>query len=140
MSAYGDHGEQKAHQHILKTGASVPQPTNLWLALFEAPPSETNDSTGELSGGGYVRQQVSSASPKFVQSAGNASQAENDADIVFPVATGQWASGLPIDGWAIYDASTAGNKWFKGTFAVGKIIEINDQLKIGAGDLTISFD
>lgn len=84
--------------------------------------------------GGYARQNVTT---KFSQSGGNASQAENNATITFAVATASWGT---IFGWAIYDAATAGNKLFKGSWATAKTIDINDQFQVGAGDLTIAFD
>ena len=137
MSAYGDYLEQKNHQNWLKTGASVPQPTGLHLALFNVSgfPDEGNNTTNEKAfSGGYARQNVTTL---FSQSGGNASQAENNAAITFAVATASWGT---IYGWAIYDASTGGNKRFKGSWATAKMIETNDQFQVGAGDLTIAFD
>lgn len=137
MSAFGDYLEQLNHQHWLKTGASVAQPTSLYLALFNVSgfPDEGNNTTNEKAfTGGYARQNVTT---KFSQSGGNASQAENNATITFPLATASWGT---IFGWAIYDAATAGNKLFKGSWAAAKTIDTNDQFQVGAGDLTIAFD
>ena len=137
MSAFGDYLEQLIHQHWLRTGSSVAQPTALHLALFNvsAFPDEGNNTTNEKTfSGGYARQNVTS---KFSQSGGNASQAENNAAITFALATASWGT---IYGWAIYDAATAGNKLFKGSWAAAKTIDTNDQFQVAAGDLTIAFD
>lgn len=61
MSAFGDYLEQLIHQHWLRTGASVAQPTNLYLALFNvsAFPDEGNNTTNEKAfTGGHARQNV----------------------------------------------------------------------------------
>ena len=62
-------------------------PTETFLALFSADPTETGSVTNELSGGGYGRVSLSGAF-----SAATIGAVSNTAIITFPTATADWTA------------------------------------------------
>jgi hypothetical protein len=102
-------------------------PSQVYVALFTSDPTDAGTGT-EVSGGGYARQPVTFNAPSN-------GQVTNAADILFPVATASWGTVTHI---GIYDAQTGGNLLFHGALTTSKTISANDQLKIAAGDLSIS--
>ncbi len=136
MSAFSVALEQRLHRHLLRTGVALAQPTNLYLALFDTSgdPDVVVIPANEVSEATYAREDVTT---KFSETGGNPSQAQNNADVTFPVAGGAWGT---IFQWGILDALTGGSLLFNGTWAAAKTIETNDQFQLGIGDLTIAFD
>jgi hypothetical protein len=102
-------------------------PSQVYVALFTSDPTDAGTGT-EVSGGGYARQSVTFNAPSN-------GQVTNAVDILFPVATASWGTVTHI---GIYDAQTGGNLLFHGALTTSKTISANDQLKIAAGDLSIS--
>lgn len=120
--------ENKLLDHTLRNVSYTP-PTAVYLALFTSDPGE--DKTGlEVSGGSYARKSVS------FNAASNGS-VTNNADVLFDIATANWGN---ISHVAVFDALTAGNMLYYGTLTTAKTINSSDQLKIVAGDLSISLD
>ncbi len=77
------------------TDESATRPTEWWVALFTAAPSDSGGGT-EYSGSGYARQAVTFDGTTKV----------NDADVTFTASGGAFAVGVA---YGIYDASTSGN-------------------------------
>jgi hypothetical protein len=102
-------------------------PSQVYVALFTSDPTDAGTGT-EVSGGGYARQPVTFNAPSN-------GQVTNAADILFPIATASWGTVTHV---GIYDAVTGGNLLFHGALTTSKTISANDQLKIAAGDLSIS--
>ena len=126
MSAKTDFLENELIDHVLRNSAYTP-PATVYLALFTT--ATADDGTGtEVSGGSYARQAVT-----FSAASGGATA--NSAEILFPVATGNWGT---ITHGAIYDALTAGNMLYHGALAASKTINTGEQLRIPAGDLDLS--
>jgi hypothetical protein len=104
-------------------------PVEVYVALFTNDPTDAGTGS-EVSGGGYTRQLVTFNAPSN-------GQVTNATDILFPVATASWGTVTHI---GIYDAPTGGNLLFHGALTANKTISANDQLKIAAGDISISLD
>lgn len=120
--------ENKLLEHTLRNVSYTP-PTAVYLALFTSDPGE--DKTGiEVSGGAYARKAIT-----FNAAANGA--VTNSTDVLFDIATANWGN---ISHVAIFDALTAGNMLYYGTLTTAKTINSSDQLKIVAGDLSISLD
>lgn len=120
--------ENKLLEHTLRNISYTP-PTTVYLALFTSDPGE--DKTGtEVSGGAYARKAIT-----FNAAASGA--VTNSADILFDIATANWGT---VSHVAVFDALTAGNMLYYGTLTTAKTINSSDQLKIVAGDLSISLD
>lgn len=121
--------ELKLLDHALGT-ASYTKPTNVYVGLFTADPTETGSTASEVSGNAYQRQQATF-------SAATGGSATTSATITFPTATGNWGT---ISYVAIFDAQTGGSMLFYGPVVTAKPIETDDTFQITAGNLTVSLD
>ena len=127
MSAMSDYLENKLLDHILGTTAYT-APSAVYLDLSIASMGENAGGT-ELSGNGYTRVSVA-----FDAASGGTT--DNTAVVDFPACTGSnWGA---VAYWSIWDASTGGNMLLHGAFTSAKTIEVNDVLRVAAGDLDIT--
>ncbi|MCG6183330.1 phage tail fiber protein [Anoxybacillus sp. LAT_26] len=126
MSAISDYLENALINAVLR---NVPytSPTAVYLALFTSDPTDANTGT-EVTGGAYQRQQITFGAPTN-------GMVSNSNEILFPVATANWGTITHI---GIFDAATGGNLLFYGAVTTSKTISTNDQLKINAGDISIT--
>lgn len=138
---FADQLEADIINHFLKVTAAVAQPTNLYLLLFTADPTEAGSTSNEVGSSlGYSRQTIAFASPT---TNGTAKRTSNNAQITFGPATGSWGT---VTHFAIVDAAAATpgsavTKWlFTGPLAASKTIGTGDSLQIAAGNLTIDID
>lgn len=128
MSALSNYLENKLLNHVLK-GTTYTPPSALYVALFTTDP--TDASTGsEVSGGSYARKTVT-----FGTAVNGV--ISNNIDITFDVATVNWGTITHI---GIYDAVSGGNLLFHGALTASKSINVDDQLKISSGSLTVNLD
>jgi hypothetical protein len=129
MSNLSDYAEKLLLDWLLTNGAAT-RPTAWFVALHTAAPGETG--TGEMgTTSGYVRRTVT-----FGAAVSGTGTTDNTADITFgPATTSNWGV---VSGVSVWDATTAGNCLFQGTFATARTININDQLTIAAGALDLS--
>ena len=81
-----------------------------------------------LFGNGYARQLVAF-------DAAVSGTADNTGAIEFSAATASWGT---VSHFGLFDASTGGNLLIHGVFAVPKLIDSGDILKIAAGKLDIT--
>ena len=114
--------------HILRNTAYT-DPTDVYLALFTSNPDEDGSGT-EVSGGSYVRKQLTAA---FDAPASGATA--NTALIEFVQATATW--GL-VSHVALFDQSSGGNLLFYGQLSASQQVDDGDTFSIAAGDLDIS--
>lgn len=126
MSAISNYLENKLIDATLR-GVTYTSPTTVYLALFVADPGETGSGT-EVTGGGYVRKAITFSAPVDGVSA-------NSNEVLYPVATANWGTVTHI---GIFDALTAGNELYYGILTNSKSIQTNDQLKVNAGDITVT--
>lgn len=114
-------------------GQPFTPPAAVYVALYLNDPTDLDVGT-EVSGGNYLRQQVTFSAPQQVD--GKATIV-NAADVEFPVATADW--GL-ITHVGIRDAETGGNLLYYGPLENPREILQNDRLKWLAGDLVLTLD
>lgn len=130
MSQMSDYLEQKLLEHVFKN-TPYTQPSTVYLALFT---SATDDAAGgtEVSGNGYGRQPIT-----FGAAANPAGTIQNSLLIAFPTATPSlWGT---VTHFAIYDASSAGNRLVWGALSASKTINAGDRIEFAIGDITITF-
>ena len=82
---------------------------------------QANTAQVEPSGGSYARVAVTASLANWsgtqsagstAASSGTSGQSSNNGAITYPAPTADWCSGLErVWGWALYDASSAGNCW-----------------------------
>lgn len=127
MSAISDYLENKLLDHVLK-GTSWAQPTNIYLALHSADPTDVG-TTGEISGGSYARQLISSS----FAAAASGSKASN-ADISFTNMPACTVSHVSI--WDTVSGGTSANVLWQGSLSANKTVNGGDTFKILSGNLT----
>ena len=93
--------------YLFRFGTTPTRPSALWLALGKSITDAAGGVGTEIVGGGYARVDATSA---FGTAPVNG-VASNDVSLTFAVPTADWATaGTPITHFALYDASTLGNK------------------------------
>lgn len=112
----------------MMTGNAATRPTAWYVSLHTSAPTDAAPSTGELSGNGYARQSLASTVV--------ADTADNDADLTFgPNISVAWGT---ITHAAVWDAVSGGNCLWHGALAAAKAIDVGDEFKISAGNLTLT--
>lgn len=127
MSAATDYMENALLDHALK-GTAYSQPTNIYVSLHSAAPSDGTPSNGEITGGSYARVVCTSS----WAAAASGSKATN-ADLTWtnmPATT--------VTHVAIWDSSTGGNGLFHGSLSASKAVNSGDTFKILSGNLTVT--
>lgn len=108
-------------------GVAYTAPSTVYVALYTGDPTEAG--TGpQVTGGAYVRRAITFGAPTD-------GAASNSAEVLFPVATANWGTVTHI---GIFDALTNGNMLYYGALTNPKAIQTDDQLKVNAGDITIT--
>lgn len=128
MAAMSDYLENAIINATLR-GMAYTSPTTVYLALYTTDPTDAKTGT-EVTGGGYARQTIAFNAPSN-------GTAVSSADVLFPVATASWGTVTHI---GIMDAPTGGNLLYHGPLTNTKTIAKDDQLKIAAGDVSITLD
>ena len=114
--------------HVFENGAFT-VPTNIYIALSTADPTEDGSGVAEPSGNGYARK---------VHNTWNAAAARkvtNNGVITFAAATGAWGT---ITHYAIYDAITGGNFLGYGSLSVSKGIVDGNTASIADVEIEVS--
>lgn len=126
MAAMSDYLENAIINATLR-GQAYTAPTNVYLALYTSNPTDAGTGT-EVSGGDYARQEITFTAPTNGAS-------PSASDVLFPIASASWGSVTHI---GIFDAATAGNLLYHGALTNSKTIAAADQLKVAAGDITVT--
>lgn len=121
-------------------GPDYTRPATVYIALFTTDPGEGTGGT-EVTGSGYARAAVTNNSTNFPAATGSTTATKSNATaITFPTATGDWASAANIGFWAMFDASSGGNRMYKGALAVAKPVLNGDTPSIAIGAMTLTED
>jgi len=133
MSQMSDYLED-AIRNWFKGTAFPTAPTNTYVALFTAAPSDSGGGT-EVSGNAYARQAVAAAG--WTSGAAGSGQIQNTAAITFPAATpATWGT---VTHFGIFDASTAGNLLMWAALGASKTVGVGDVVQFAAGALSLTF-
>lgn len=113
---------------ILVPGKEVVRPTALYMALHTGAPGAAGDANELSVGNGYGR--------KLVTFADTAVPYVSEADALYgPCTTAAWGN---CTHGSLWDAETGGNAWYQGPLTTARYIDVDDQLRIPAGDVQIS--
>ncbi|WP_339292736.1 hypothetical protein MKY48_08710 [Paenibacillus sp. FSL W8-0187] len=118
------------------------RPAKVYIALYTSNPTAA-DTGQEVSGGGYIRQEVTFGAPTsenyqiFHPTTGQQVTVQkrtikNSADIVMPTATADWGQ---ITHMGVRDAATGGNLLYFGALETPRSILLNDIFKILTGQI-----
>lgn len=148
MAAMSNTLENRLIDHLFRS-ISFAAPTALYVGLLTATPADDNGTFTEVSTSstGYARVSVAPGSSNWANtqnsgtgaSSGTTGTTSNIGVITFgnPIGAG-WGS---ITGFAIYDASTAGNMLWWGTLTQAKTVNAGDAApSFQAGALSIQID
>jgi hypothetical protein len=114
-------------------GSAYTQPTNIFVALSTADPTDSGGSIAEPAGGSYARKSTAGAD----WDAAVSGALDNANAITFVEATASWGT---ITHFALYDALSAGNMLAHGALTASKLIDNGDTASFAAGDLDVSLD
>lgn len=130
MAALSDHAENLLLNFLMTTGTAT-RPTNWYLALYSAAPSDSGGGT-EISGSGYSRQSVS-----WDAASGTGGTTSNSGNVTFTASGGNFGNVTHI---GIFDASSGGNLLWHGAMAAAKQVNSGDSIQFATGsiDLTIA--
>lgn len=144
MAAMSDYLENRIVDHVFRA-RSFTAPTQLWVALFTAAPSDSGGGT-EVSGGAYARATpgvnsdtawaATQGGTPAAASSGTGGLTSNPGTLTFPAPTANWGV---ITHMAIFDAVTGGNMLFHGALGTAKTVNNGDPAPtITAAGLTIT--
>ena len=128
MAALSDHAEKLLLDFLMTTGTAT-RPTNWYVALYTAAPSDAGGGT-EVSGAGYARQSVA-----FDAAATPGGTTSNSADVSFTAAGGDYGT---VTHLGIFDASSAGNLLWHGALTASKAVEDADTITFTAGNIDLT--
>lgn len=130
MAALSDYSEKLILDYLMTTGSAT-RPTNWYVALYTAAPSDSGGGT-ELSGSGYGREAVT-----FAAATSGAGTTSNSGAVVFTADGGDWGS---VTHMGIHDATSSGNLLWHGALAAAKTVLDGDSLEFAVGniDLTVA--
>lgn len=132
MGSFANFWEDEILDHLFMKG-SYTMPTNLWIGLSTADPTDDASGLAEPSGNNYSR--VQTDGDDWDASSGGATA--NATDVTFPEASGSWGT---LTHFAIFDAASEGNMVAHGSLSVSKEIGSGDTAKFAAGELDVTLD
>jgi hypothetical protein len=132
MGSFSDFWELEILDHCFMKGSYTP-PTNIFIALSTADPTDSGGSIAEPSGGSYARKSTAGAD----WNAAASGALDNANTITFVEATGSWGT---ITHFALFDALTSGNMLAHGALSASKPITSGDTAFFEVGDLDVSLD
>ena len=112
-----------------ETAVLAPLTAVAYVSLHTADPGNAGGS--EISGGAYARQ----GPVTFANAGNNPTVASNSAIVTFPAATAPWGS---IGFFGVWTALTGGTYQGSGAIATPKTVNTGDNVRFGAGALTIT--
>lgn len=132
MANASNYLENAVLNYFLRNQA-VPQPTQLFLALYINDPTDDDVGT-EIAGGAYNRKQITFGAPLQV---GTKAVISNNAKVEYEIATSDWGK---VSHWGIRDAATGGNLLVRGNFSRADNIFTGNRFSIEVGNLQITID
>lgn len=126
MSKMSDYLEAALLNAVFRN-TSYTSPTNVYLALYTAAPSDSGGGT-ECTGGSYARQAITFGAP----SSGVITNSSGMSFTAMPAAT--------VVAFGIFDAVSSGNLLMWNTLTTSVTVISGITLQVAAGDLTVTFD
>ena len=124
--------EHAALNHFFR-GVSTTAPAQVFVALYTSNPTDDNTGT-EVTGGAYVRRQVTFSAPTQVDGRG---QIQNSAEIRYPIASANWGT---VTHFGIFTAATGGNLLAHGAVPTSRPIIAGDEAVFRPNTLIVTLD
>jgi hypothetical protein len=145
MSAMSNYLENKIIDHVFR-GVSFSMPTNLYVALYTAAPSDAVGGT-EVAGSNYARAGLAPSIANWAAtngatlttnpSSGTGATTSNNVAIPFNVPSGSWGT---VTHFAVFDSLSGGNMLFWGALSASKLIQSGDTVSIPISQLQVQLD
>lgn len=128
---------QTARLNQALRGIVLIPPTNTYLALFTADPTDAANLSAELTDAGYARLALGTATGWGAPAAGGSGgmQSANLNQLTFGAIQ---TAAITIAYFAIMDAASGGNMLYHGPLAQAKAMQVGDVLQIQAGQIVIT--
>ena len=128
MAAFSNYMEDAITAWI--NGTTFPSaPTNTYVQLYSQDPTDAGSATGAL----YTRETY--AASGWTRGTGGAGTLSNTNAIIMQESAGSSAT---ASHFAVFDAVTDGNLLFYGALSASKSIEVGDEVKFNALQLTLT--
>ena len=135
MAAFSDYLEAAILNSVFRATAFPAEPTNVYIALFTAAPSDSGGGT-EVSGNAYARKTISTAGGTAFSAPGVGGETHNVAEQAFAAASGgNWGT---VTHFGIFDAVSGGNLLFHGALTASKVVNDGDVFRFVASALSIT--
>lgn len=131
MSGASDYLEVELLDHILRQ-AGYTSPTNVYIALFTADPTDANVTANEVSDSGYARQSVTG---DFDAPHATGGYSANGSAITFPAVVD---AQIIVTHVGFYDQLTGGNLLLSQALSASKTLAVADVLSFGIGALKVT--
>jgi len=128
MAALSDYAEKLLLDFLMTTGTAT-RPTNWYVALYTAAPSDSGGGT-EVSAGGYARQSVS-----FNAASSPGGTTSNSNEVSFTASGGDYGT---VTHMGIFDASSSGNLLWHGALTASKTVADGDTLTFAVGNIDLT--
>ncbi len=128
MAALSDYAEKLVLDYLMTSGTAT-RPTDWYVALYTAAPSDSGGGT-EVSGSGYAREAAT-----FAAASTPGGTTSNTNTIAFTAVGGSWGTITHI---GIFDAVTGGNLLWHGGLAASKTVGDGDTIEFAIGNLNLT--
>jgi len=128
MGTISDYMEIKWLDHVFENGAFT-VPTNIYVSLSTADPTDSGGSIAEPSGNNYERKVMNT------WNTASARAITNNGVITFNTASGAWGN---LTHYAIFDAITGGNMLAHGSLSVAKDVVDGNTPSIADAEIEVS--
>ena len=139
MSKFSDYLEEKIIETTLR-GAAMPAPSNIYIALFTADPTDAGSVGNEVQVSAwpaYARQDAAQGGAIATGWTAPSNGVSSNAKVItFPANNG--VASVAITHLAIFDAAVGGNMLYHAPLVAAKTLQVGDVLSFGIGALTVT--
>jgi hypothetical protein len=128
MAALSDYAEKLLLDFLMTTGSAT-RPTNWYVALYTAAPSDSGGGT-EVSAGAYTRQSVT-----FDAASSPGGTTSNSNEVSFTASGGDYGT---VTHMGIFDAASSGNLLWHGALTASKTVADGDTLTFAVGNIDLT--
>jgi hypothetical protein len=128
MAALSDYAEKLLLDFLMTTGTAT-RPTNWYVALYTAAPSDSGGGT-EVSTGGYARQSVT-----FDAASSPGGTTSNSGEVSFTASGADYGT---VTHMGIFDAASSGNLLWHGALTASKTVADGDTLTFAVGNIDLT--
>lgn len=139
MSKFSNYTEGNIIETTLR-GAAFPVPSNVYVALFTADPTDANTTANEVQVANwpaYVRKDAAVGGAISSGWTANSNGVSSNAKVItFPANDG--AGAVTVTHVGLYDASTSGNLLYHAPLVASKTLQVGDVLSFAIGSLVVT--